>query len=300
MVADDIIIFERDLIAKRRMRAKTNFPKHDFLFRWSKEQLSERLLDVTRNFPDVLQLGSRGSFVRREQLKLGENIITCDLCPVPVGDVTLPDDYTYVQSSEEFLPIAPQSMDLVVSNLNLHSVNDLPGALLQIRKALKDDGLFLASMLGGETLYELREAMAVTEMDMFGSPTPRVFPFADKPQMGGLLTRCGFALPVIDSDIITVTYDNIFKLMEDVRGMGESNSIVKRSKQTPGKEFFMRLAEYYQDRYSDEDGRIKASFEVIFLLGWAPDESQQKPLAPGSAKNSLAEALGTTEIKIGR
>jgi len=295
----DIIVFDRDLISRRRMRAKANFSKHNFLFRWSKKQLSERLLDINRNFSNALQIGSRGSFIRGKHQKLGDNIITCDLCALPIDDVTCPAAYHYIQSDEEFLPIAPKSMDLVVSNLNLHSTNDLPGALLQIRKTLKEDGLFLAAMLGGETLHELRDAMATTETEMFGSASARVFPFADKHQIGGLLTRTGFALPVIDSDIVTVTYDNVFKLMEDLRGMGESNTILKRNKKPLTKEFFIHLAQNYQDRYSDEDGRIRASFEVISLMGWAPHKSQQKPLPPGSAQCSLAKALGTTEINIG-
>ncbi len=295
----DIVVFDRDLIAKRRMRAKANFLKHDFLFRWSKEQLGERLLDINRDFSSVLQIGSRGSFVNGDHSKLNQNIVTCDLCPTPIDEVTYPEAYHYIQSDEEFLPIAPKTMDLAISNLNLHSTNDLPGTLLQIRKTLKDDGMFLASILGGETLYELRNAMAVTEQELFGETSARIFPFADKPQIGGLLTRAGFALPVADSDIITVTYENVFKLMADLRGMGESNTILKRSRKPLSKEFFMRLAQNYQERYADDDGRIKASFEIIFLLGWAPHKSQQKPLLPGSAKRSLAEALGATEIKLG-
>jgi len=291
----DMIVFDRDLIALRRARAKTVFLNHDFLFRWSKEQLGERLLDINRDFPSVLQIGSRGSFARGEHSKLNQNIVTCDLCPSPIEGSTS----HYIQGDEEFLPIAPKTMDLVVSNLNLHSTNDLPGALLQIRKTLKDDGMFLASMLGGETLYELRETMAATEQELLAEQSPRVFPFADKPQIGGLLARAGLALPVVDSDIITVTYENVFKLMADLRGMGESNSIFKRSKKPLTKDFFMRLAQNYQERYGDKDGRIKASFEVIFLLGWAPDKSQQKPLPPGSAKMTLAEALDTEEIKLG-
>lgn len=295
----DVVVFDRDLIALRRARAKAAFANHDFLFLWGKEQLSERLLDINRDFPNVLQIGSRGGFIKNEHPKLSKNIVTFDLCPAPIDDVTCPDVYHYIQGDEEFLPIVPKTMDLVISNLNLHSTNDLPGTLLQIRKTLKDDGMFLATMLGGETLYELREAMAVTEQDLLGETSAHIFPFADKTQMGGLLFRAGLALPVIDSDIITVTYENVFKLMTDLRGMGESNTILKRSKKPLTKEFFIRLAQNYRERYSDEGGRIKASFEVIFLLGWAPHKSQQKPLPPGSAKLSLAEALGATEIKLG-
>ncbi len=290
-----IVIFDRGLIARRRARAKDRFTKHDFLFRWSKEQLSDRLLDINREFSNVLQLGSRGSFVSDKHPKIGQNVFTCDLPSSPTGECA----DSYIQCDEEFLPIAPKTMDLVISNLDLHSTNDLPGTLLQIRKTLKDDGLFLAAMLGGETLYELRDVLTLTERAMYGTATPRIFPFADKGQMGDLLLRSGFTLPVIDSEIITVSYDNMFKLMADLRGMGESNSIIKRNKAPVSSEFFMQAAQLYKDRHSFEDGKIHASFEIIFLLGWAPDKSQQKPLAPGSAKMTLAEALGAKEIKLG-
>lgn len=202
-------------------------------------------------------------------------------------------------ADEEFLPFANESFDLVLGTLNLHTVNDLPGALLQIRKSLKPDGLFLASMLGGETLYELRQVMTQAEMNTRGGISPRIAPFADKQQMGALLQRAGFNLPVVDSDIITVTYDNIFKLFHDLRYMGEGNAIAARDKTPPGKKLFMEAARLYQEQFAGADGRITASFEIIFLTGWAPHSSQQKPLRPGSAETSLADALSTREIKTG-
>lgn len=291
----DILVFDRDLVRLRRERAKHRFNDHDFLFEWSKKQLSERLYDINRSFPNILQLGSRGSFLANEHKKL-ERICTCDLTSKPIT----PDLQSYFQASEEFLPIAPASMDAIISNLNIHTVNDLPGALLQIRNCLKDDGLFIASMLGGETLHELRTVLTEVELELFGGVSPRIAPFADKRQMGDLLARAGFALPVIDSDIITVTYDNVFKLFHDLRGMGESNSINARNKAPVTREFFMRSAQLYQEKHAQDDGQIIASFEVIFLMGWAPHESQQKPLAPGSAKHRLADALKTKEIIAGK
>ncbi len=287
----DILVFDRNLIKTRRERCAKRFSDHDFLFQWGCDQIHDRLMDVNRTFDTALHIGARCPVSEAHQ-KIQKLFIT---------DLTATSSYSpfHLQSSEELLPVAPQSLDLVTSNLTLHSVNDLPGALLQIRQALKEDGLFIASLFGGETLYELRDVMTQAEISLYGGISPRISPFADKPQMGDLLFRAGYSLPVIDSEIITVTYDNIFKLLHDIKGMGESNTILDRSKAPTSKEFFMKTAQLYQDKYAQNDGRIVASFEVIFLLGWAPHASQQKPLRPGSAKNSLAEALGTKEIKTG-
>ncbi len=284
MVANsDIIIFDREQVKHNRKRCSANFSEHDFLFKWSKNQLSERIYDINRDFPKVLQIGSRAPFLQNEHDKI-DHIITMDLTNNPVQNCN-----SYIQASEELLPIAHKSMNLVISNLNLHSVNDLVGTLAQIHGCLKDDGLFMASMLGGETLYELRKIMAEVELSMFDGASPHIYPFADKLQMGGLLQRANFTLPIVDSDIITVTYDNVFKLLHDLRGMGESNAIAKRNKTPLGKEFFMNVAQEYHKQFAENDGRISASFEVIFLLGWTPHSSQQKPLPRGSAKYSLEE-----------
>ena len=289
---NDILIFDRALIKHKRQRASRKFTDHDFLFRWSKNQLCDRLLDINRHFDTAINIGSRCP-VTLEHSKINQ-LATMDLMDTPITPCA-----PYIQGTEEFLPIATKSMDLVLSNLNLHTVNDLPGTIIQIRNTLKNDGLFMASIFGGETLHELRKTIAETELSMFGGISPRIFPFADKPQMGDLLQRAGLNLPIIDSEIITVTYDSVFKLLHDIRGMGESNTILERSKTPLNKEFFMRLAHKYHDNFAESDGRIIASFEIIFLHGWAPHKSQQKPLRPGSAKNSLAEALGSTEIKTG-
>ncbi|MFP4097559.1 MAG: class I SAM-dependent methyltransferase [Alphaproteobacteria bacterium] len=285
-------IFERSLIARRRMRARNSFHKHGFLFRWSKAQIADRLLDINRRFETVLQLGSRCSFVAGEHERLGSAVFTADLCTLPVSDYVARD--CYIQASEEFLPVADGSLDAVLSNLNLHSVNDLPGSLVQIRSALKNDGLFMATMLGGETLHGLRKIMSEVEIKLFGGVSPHISPFADKRQMGDLLARAGFALPVVDSDVITVTYDSVFPLFADIRGMGESNAILARNKKPLTKEYFLHVAQAYKDQYAQSDGRIVAHFEVIHLLGWAPDASQQKPLKPGSAQYRLADFLGSS------
>ncbi len=280
---NDIHIFDRSALAQRRRRAAGRFAEYDFLFTWTRAQILDRLSDIKRDFPLALQLGGRGGAIRKD-------IPYLDLCPA------LQPDFI---ADEEFLPLKPGSLDMVCSALSLHSVNDLPGALAQIRRALRPDGLFIAAMFGGESLYELRESLMHAEISLKGGVSPRVFPFADKPQMGDLLQRAGFALPVVDSEVITVTYDNIFKLMADLRGMGESNVIAARDKRNPGKAFFMEAGRHYQDHYSEPDGRIKATFEIIFLLGWTPHDSQQRPLKPGSATSRLADALGTSEIKTG-
>ena len=290
----DILIFDRHQVQRNRQRAINRFEDYNFLFQWSKKQLVDRLYDINRQFETVLQIGSRAALTSSDHEKI-DHIFTCDLTNRPF-DVNTP---CYIQTSEEFLPIAPLSINLVISNLNLHTVNDLPGALLQIRKCLKEDGLFMAAMLGGETLHELRSVLTNVELSMTGGISPRVAPFADKQQMGDLLQRAGLALPVIDSEVITVTYDNVFKLFHDLRGMGENNAILERNKTFMQKDFFMQVAQEYHNRFAQSDGRIEASFEIIFLLGWAPHESQQRPLRPGSAEHRLADALNTIELTTG-
>lgn len=285
-------IFDRALIAQRRKRANQNFKSHDFLFEWAEEQMLDRLDDFTRAYETALRIGTRGSQFFSHALSMHPRI--GDVFTMDLTGALSPD----LIADEEFLPFQDASLDMVISPLSLHTVNDLPGTLIQIRRALKPDGLFLAAMLGGETLYELRDCLTQAEMAVSGGMSPRISPFADKQQMGGLMQRAGFALPVIDSDIITVTYSDFYKLLHDIRGMGESNVIIARSKRFTPKALFEKAAEIYAQKYSKE-GKLVASFEVIFLTGWAPDASQQKPLKPGSAENSLAEFLGTKEIGAG-
>ena len=287
-IQDTIQIFDRRAYGLHRRRTLKKFSEHDFLFSWAEAQLLERLDDIKRNFPLAVQLGGRRTenFDQALKERAGtQHLVTMDAF----------GSSAHILGDEEFLPFNETSLDLVISNLALHSVNDLPGALLQIRKSLKPDGLFIAALAGGETLHELRDCLMHAELELKGGISPRVFPFADKQQMGALLQRAGFALPVVDSDLVTVTYDTLFNLMHDLRGMGESNIIAERSRVNPGKALFMKAAEHYAQAYAEDDGRIKASFEIIFLIGWAPHESQQLPLKPGSAQMRLAEALGTKE-----
>lgn len=283
-MAEGIELFDRHILRQKRARCAAHLPDYSFLLDWSARQIQDRLADIKRHFTCGVQIGARGA------VNLGAAQVACiDITPALSPTII---------ADEEFLPFAHRALDLVVSNLSLHSTNDLPGVLVQIRRALKADGLFIASMLGGETLRELRESFMQAELAVTGGASPRVMPFADKPQMGDLLQRTGFSLPVIDSDIITVTYDSIFKLMHDLRGMGESSIITERSKTLLRRDVLAEAARYYSTHFAEADGRLRASFEVIFLIGWAPHESQQKPLKPGSADVRLADVLGTKESKL--
>jgi SAM-dependent methyltransferase len=204
-----------------------------------------------------------------------------------------------VAADEEALPFADGSLDLVVSALALQFVNDLPGALAQIRRTLRPDGLLLAALIGGASLTELRQAFAQAESEIEGGASPRVAPFADVRELGALLQRAGFALPVVDSDRLTVRYDTVFDLMRDLRRMGATNVLHERRRTPLRRATLARTADLYAQRFADPDGRLRASFEIVWLSGWAPHESQQKPLKPGSAKQRLADALGTTERSAG-
>jgi SAM-dependent methyltransferase len=191
----------------------------------------------------------------------------------------------------EHLQLAPQSIDLVVSALALQFANDLPGVFAQVRRALKPDGLFLAAMIGGDSLTELRQSFAAAEAEREGGLSPRVAPLTDVRDLGALLQRTGFALPVIDSDRLVVRYDNAFGLMHDLRRMGATNVLVERRRVPLRRATLLRMAEIYAETFSDPDGRIRATFDILWLSGWAPHESQQKPLRPGSAQASLADAV---------
>ncbi len=277
-----IVVFNRQHHRQQRLRAQGMLDKHGFLFEWAADQIIDRLSDIRKTFPVTIGLGNRvprNFWDRLQAAKQIEHLVVSDIAR---GDVT---------ADSEILPFKSQSADLIVSALDLHTVNDLPGSLSQIRAALKPDGLFIGCLMGGETLFELRETLMQAEMESSGGASPRVAPFADKQQMGALLQRAGFALPVVDSEIIRVSYESMFNLLADLRGMGESNALASRRKNFTAPGFFARAASRYQDHYAESDGRVTASFEIIFLIGWAPHESQQKPLRRGSAEHSLADFL---------
>ena len=290
-------IFDRNALRVHRDRAAQKFGEYDFLVREIGARLSDRLLDMARTFPLALDLSARtGGYGPVPGGPGGiEHVVSCELSERMTRQI----ENSGVVGDPEFLPFAEGRFDLVYSNLDLHWANDLPGCLLQITRSLKPDGLFLAAILGGNTLTELRDVLMAAELDVTGGASPRVSPFAELRDVGALLQRAGLALPVVDADEITVTYENLFKLLADLRGMGETNTVRERVRTATRRNIFLRAAELYLERYPAEDGRIRATFEIIFLHGWAPHDGQQRALRPGSAKTSLADALGTAEYSAG-
>jgi SAM-dependent methyltransferase len=295
-MAEGPLIFDRVLVRARRRRAMASGPATFLLDRVAGD-LADRLAAVLRRFELALDLGTPGEAVRTALARLGSvgTIIAAGASP----DIAAPHQGRSVVVDEEALPFAEGAFDLVVSALALQFVNDLPGTLVQIRRALKPDGLFLAALAGGETLTELRQSFAAAESEIEGGVSPRVAPFADLRDLGALLQRAGFALPVADADRLTVRYDSAFALMRDLRHMGATNALIDRRRTPLRRATLIRMAEVYAERFVDPDGRTRATFEIVWLSGWAPHPSQQQPLKPGSAKTRLADALGTQEVSTG-
>lgn len=300
-MTDSMQVFDRGLVRVRRDRAALTLSEADFLLRESADRLADRLLDVVRTFPLALDLGCHTGQMApliQNSGKVG-TLFQSDFSPVMAAAARAVHALPTLCADEEFLPIKEESLDLVLSNLSLHWVNDLPGALAQIRRSLKPDGLFLAATFGGETLKELRASMMEAEAETAGGVAPRVSPFVDVREAGNLLSRAGFALPVVDAENIEVTYENIFKLMADLRAMAETNAVLERSKSPIRRATLMRAADIYRQKFADTRGRIVASFQIVTLTAWAPHASQQQPLRPGSAQTKLADALSTDEIRLG-
>ena len=287
-------IFDRRLLRARQSRARALGPA-TFLLDRVAEEMGERLSVVLRQFERAVDLGTPGDALRRV-LAAGGKITTLVAASL---SVTADGSSLAVAADEEALPFADASLDLVVSALALQFVNDLPGTLIQIKRALKADGLLLAAMIGGDSLSELREAFAEAESEIEGGISPRVSSFADIRDLGALLQRAGFALPVIDSDRVTVRYDNPLALMHDLRAMGATNILTERRRTPLKRATLQKMLEIYARRFADADGRLRATFEIVWLTGWAPHENQQKPLKPGSASRRLADALGAREISTG-
>ncbi|WP_279479026.1 methyltransferase domain-containing protein [Aureimonas sp. SK2] len=280
--------FDRALIDRRRLRAFDRSPPGAaFLLDAVSAELAERLSLVQRRFAVGVELAGHTGALAVQIAASGqvERLVRIE------RDARLLGAGGGIVADEEALPLRDESVDLVLSPLSLHLTNDTPGVLVQIRRALRGDGLFLAALLGGETLNELRAALLAAEAELTGGASPRVAPFADLREAGGLLQRAGFALPVIDQDRLTVRYGSMFELMRDIRDMGMGNMLHARLRRPAGRRLFFRAAELYAERFADPDGRLRATFDVIYLSGWKPHESQQKPLKPGSATHSLAEAL---------
>jgi SAM-dependent methyltransferase len=292
------MIFDRALIRRRQRRAAALGPA-TFLLDRVADDLAERLQIVLRQFDVALDLGTPGEAVRTALVGLRSISTIVATSAIPDLAVRTHQTERLVVADEEALPFRDASLDLVVSALALQFVNDLPGALLQIRRALKPDGLFLAALLGGESLTELRKAFAAAESDIEGGVSPHVAPFADLRDLGALLQRAGFALPVTDTDHLIVRYNTVFGLTHDLRRMGATNALLDRRRAPLKRATLMRMAEIYAQRFADADGRVRATFEIVWLSGWAPHPRQQQPLKPGSASTRLADALGTPEISAG-
>jgi SAM-dependent methyltransferase len=293
-------LFDRDLHRRRLDRAAPRFAAAGFLKDRAAADAVERLEAILRSFPLAVDLGARDGAFRRALAgsdaapRIGA-IIETDLSAAMLTGRSGPR----VQMDEERLAFADESLDLVVSLLALHWVNDTPGALIQIRRALKPDGLFVGAVLGGGTLTELRQSLTEAEAELTDGAGPRISPFADTFDAAGLLQRCGFALPVVDLDRVTVRYAHPLKLIADLRAMGETNVLTDRARRPLSRAVLARACEIYAERFADPDGRVRATFDILTLTGWAPHPDQQQPLKPGSAKMRLADALGTQERPAG-
>ena len=290
-------IFDRRLIQANLRRAARARAQTDFLLRYAAEELVSRLHGISRTFELAADTGAyhgvvasllNERFPGTKTISLSPVMVLAEACPAPRA-----------VAKEESLPLRDGSIDLVTSVLSLHLVNDLPGALIQIRRALRPDGLFLGALLGGETLIELRQAFMMAETDTLGGVSPRVFPTADVRDLGSLLQRAGFALPVVDSERLSVTYPTPLALIKELKTMGAANPLVARSRKPMRRDTLAKAIEIYAQHFTGSDGKVRATFEILYLCGWAPHESQQKPLKPGSARARLADALRTTEIAAG-
>jgi len=292
-------IFDRELLKRRRDRSAGSIHKYDFLLQRCFDDICDRVETVTRDFDRAAILG--GSPGLQDALKARDAhtkinwLCQSDLSPrlaSRLGGNALACD-------EERLPFGDESLDLILAPLGLHWANDLPGVLVQINRALKPDGFFAGAFLGGATLTELRQCLLTAESELTGGVNARISPYASTFDLAALMQRAGFALPVADIDRVTVRYDNAFALMKDLRGMGETSILADRPRTPATRALFLRTAEIYTERFSDADGRIRATFEIIHTAGWAPHPDQPQPKRPGSAKASLADALGVKEQSLG-
>jgi SAM-dependent methyltransferase len=287
-----MLVFDRALVARHRERAAATFAEHSFLKARAAEDIAERLSAVNRHFPRVLDLGAQDGTLGRA---LKAHAGSADR----VGEIVGADLASFGGANrivdEELLPFEPQSFDLVVSALSMHWVNDLPGALIQIRNVLSPDGLFIGSVLGGRTLFELRQSLLAAEEEIRGGAAQRVSPFLDVVDGAGLMQRAGFAMPVADGDSVTVRYREPMRLLADLKGMGETAAFAEKGRPPLSRRMLARAMEIYRERFSDPDGKCRATFEIVTLSGWAPAPDQPKPKRPGSATVRLADALGVKE-----
>jgi NADH dehydrogenase [ubiquinone] 1 alpha subcomplex assembly factor 5 len=296
-MTDERLLFDRQLLRARRARFAPEIEAHEFLLSYVAREIAERVELMLRPFPLALDLGAYRGLLGRTVAQLpsvgamiyAESVFAfAALCPRPS-----------LVCDEDLLPFKAPSFNLILSGLALHRVNDLPGALIQIRHALHPDGLFMAALLGARALFELRQALLEAEAEIDGGASPRVAPFGDVREYGALLQRAGFALPVADAETLTMVYASPRELMREVRALGGGNVLLARSRAPLSRKTLERAEAIYRERHATPDGRVSASFEFVYLSGWGPDASQQKPLKPGSAARRLADALGTTEQPAG-
>ena len=294
------LLFDRALHRARLDRAAPDFAAADFLKVRAAEDVVMRLETILRRFPVAVDLGARnGHFFKAladsDARANIDTLIEADLS----GRMLARRDTLRVVADEERLPFGDATLDLVTSTLSLHWTNDLVGALIQIRRALRPDGLFVGAIFGGATLTELRQSLLAAEAELSDGASMRVSPFADAIDAAGLLQRAGFALPVADVDRVKVRYAHPLSLLHDLRRMGETSVLLDRSRKPLTKKVLFRAMELYAERFAEADGKVPATFEIVSVTGWAPHDSQQKPLRPGSAKMRLADALGTQEQPAG-
>ena len=292
---DPQYVFDRPRLRQQRRRAAAGFARHDFLFRELGERLLDRLADVRRAFPLAADLSPYPGLLGGLRDAMGDSLGGIETL-IETGDVRLARGAgrgsTQLVCDEEALPFRAGSLDLILSCMGLHWVNDLPGAMIQMRDALRPDGLFLGVMLGGETLHELRQCLMEAELAETGGASPRISPMVGLRDAAGLLQRASFALPVADVETLTVTYPDTLSLMRDVRGMGEGNALATRARRPTSRAVIARTAALYAERFATADGRINATFQAVFLTGWAPAANQQQPARRGSGEISLAEVFG--------
>ncbi len=290
--------FDRSALRQRRNRAAASLADADFLLTRVQDDIAERLDDVNRRFTRIAIIGAGdGNIARMLTARYApEILVQIDAAPAMarLAARACRKAYTLI-ADEELLPLAPEAFDLIIAPLTLHAVNDLPGALIQMRRALRPDGLLIAAMLAGETLAPLRDAFARAEIETVDGLSPRVSPMADLRDLGGLLQRAGLALPVADRDRLTVRYASPLRLLHDLRAMGETNVLAERRRIFLRRDTLMRALAILAEDHADPDGKIPIHFDIAYLHGWAPAASQPQPLRPGSAKMRLADALHTTE-----
>lgn len=294
------LLFDRALLRQRLDRAAPEFGAADFLKARAAQDVVMRLETILRRFPVAVDLGARNGYFFKALSESDaranlDTLIEADLS----GRMLAGRDTPRVVADEERLPFGDATLDLVVSTLSLHWTNDLVGALIQIRRALRPDGLFVGAIFGGATLTELRQCLLAAEAELSDGASMRVSPFADAIDAAGLLQRAGFALPVADVDRVKVRYGHPIALLRDLRRMGETSVLLDRSRKPLTRRVLFRAMELYVERFAEADGKVPATFEIVSVTGWAPHDSQQKPLRPGSAKMRLADALGTQEQSTG-